>query len=94
MSYTVERRHSGTEDGPLWYVIAPDGSPHDSGGWLYREDAEHDAAHLNGTPCECGGAFERHDHDIAERDTLALLGHPFYDRDSEATGFAGGALNA
>jgi hypothetical protein len=30
---------------------------------------------------------------LAERDTLAVLGHPFYDRDSEATEVAGGARN-
>jgi hypothetical protein len=45
-AYTVERRHSGTEDGPLWYVIGPDGSQGD-GGWAYREGADLEAADLN-----------------------------------------------
>lgn len=46
-TYTVEKQCSGSEDGWLWYVIAPDGSRHDNGGWLHREDAEAEAADLN-----------------------------------------------
>jgi hypothetical protein len=45
--FTVARQHSGTEDGPLWYVLRPDGSRHDDFGWNNREGAELSAADQN-----------------------------------------------
>lgn len=70
--YFVTSRHSGTEDGSLWYVMREleDGryvEVEDAGGWAYEEGALMNALCIagkltdadceEGEPCDCGGVL-------------------------------------
>jgi hypothetical protein len=48
-TFIVERAHSRTEDGFLWYVVQKEGGAliPESGGWLHKEDAEKECEYLN-----------------------------------------------
>lgn len=74
----VERQHSGTEDGPLWYVTR-NGERTGDGGWMYEADALRDAITMTREPETAETRRADLARELGELEALASYGreHPY-----------------